>query len=335
MRIFMTGATGYLGLRLASDIVRAGHNLTALVRDRDRAAPLESLGARCVLGDVTDFDRAGVDLKDFDACVHAAALVRTRVKDRREFDRVNVAGVANVARRALDARISRFLYTSTFMALGFTPDGRVLDETAEHAPDHFHNDYERTKYLGLKEFEEWLKRGLAGIALMPGVIYGPGAFTSGNLTAQAIADLVLARMPGVIGDGTRVLTYSFIEDVIEGHMLALSKGRIGDRYVLGGETVSLEEFARRAALVAGVKAPTRHIPYWVAKAFALAEEEKCRITGREPRLTREVVEIYKHHWAYSCRKAQAELGYKVTPLDDGLKATVAWIKMAIREGKIK
>lgn len=335
MKIFQTGATGYLGGALAKALTRAGHDVVCLSRGRAKAAPLEGLGCRVVIGDVTDFAAVDLDLGSFDAVIHSAALVKTKA-DPEEFERVNVQGVAEVAAAALEAGVGKFIYTSSFMALGPAgEDGAPLGESASHDPRHIHNDYERTKYLGLVEFERWVGRGLPGIVLFPCVIYGPGALTSGNVTADAIADLIRGRLPGILGDGTCKWTYSYVDDVVAGHVAALERGAPGERYILGGETASMEQFVRLCARLAGVNPPKRHIPFWLAKVAALAEEIRARVKGIEPKLTREVVEVYKHHWAYSCEKATEDLGYEVTPMEDGLAATVAWVKEAIEDGRIK
>jgi farnesol dehydrogenase len=167
------------------------------------------------------------------------------------------------------------------------------------------------------------------------VIYGPGALTTGNLTASAIADLARGRLPGIMGDGSRIWTYSFVEDVVEGHMLALSKGKPGEKYILGGNDATLEEFAKMAGAIANVRVPRLHIPYSVVKLAAFAEELAASMSHRDPKLTREVVEIYKHHWVFSSAKAIRELGYRITPFDKALTQTVLWVMTAIREGKIK
>jgi farnesol dehydrogenase len=334
VRVFLTGGTGYLGLRLAAGLRRAGHEVTALVRNRGRAAALEAIGARLVEGDVTALGDAVIDYRSFDACIHGAAVVKVRGAGPGEFDLTNVAGVAAVAERFLDAGIKRFLYTSSFMALGPSPDGSPLDETASHDPLHVHNDYERTKYLGLLEFESWASRGLPGITLVPCVVYGPGALTHGNLVSKVVADIIKRRFPGVLGDGRTVWTYSFVEDVVEGHLAALEKGQPGERYILGGESVTMERFVAMVAELAGVEAPRRHIPFWVAKAGALAEETLATVRHREPELSRQVVEIYRHHWTYSSAKAQRDLGYRITPLASGLAQTVAWARTQIEQGKL-
>jgi farnesol dehydrogenase len=321
-------------MRLAAGLRRERHDVTALVRSRGRAAALEALGVKLVEGDVTALREAVIDYRSFDACVHGAAVVKVRGAGPREFDLTNVAGVAAVAERFLDAGVRRFLYTSSFMALGPSPDGSPLDETALHDPFHVHNDYERTKHLGLLEFESWASRGLPGIALIPCVVYGPGAITSGNLVSKVVADIIRGKFPGVLGDGRTVWTYSFVEDVVEGHLAALEKGRPGERYILGGESVTMERFVAMAAGLAGVEAPRRHIPFWVAKAGAFVEETLATARRREPQLSRQVVEIYRHHWVYSSAKAQRDLGYRITPLMSGLAQTISWVRTQIEQGKL-
>ncbi len=334
MRVFVTGATGYLGGVLGKALIAAGHEVVCLARSSEKAEPLERAGCRTVLGDLSDFATVDIDLAAFDAVVHSAALVKTKAAPA-EFDRVNIEGVGAVAAQALEAEVGVFLYTSSFMALGPAGvDGRPLDESAVHDPHHIHNDYERTKYLGLLEFERWVERGLKGSALFPCVIYGPGELTSGNITAQAIADIIRGRLSGILGDGAQRWTYSYVDDVVAGHLAALEKARPGRHYILGGQTATMNEFAEMVARLAGVEAPKRHIPYWLAKVAALAEEARARISGAVPKLTREVVEVYKHHWAYSSGRAELELGYRTTPLEEGLATTVAWIKAQIDQGRL-
>jgi farnesol dehydrogenase len=336
MKVFVTGGTGYIGTRLVRALIDGGHEVVCLSRTAERGVPLAEMGAGVVPGDVTRFDEARLDLAGFDAVVHSAAMVKIKAKNPRDFDRVNVDGLAKVAAAALDAGVGRFVYTSSFMALGAAgEDAAPLDETVRRDGGHVHNDYERTKYLGHVEFERWLERGLPGIALFPCVVYGPGAMTNGNITASTIADFLLGRLPGLLGDGSRVWTYSYAGDVVAGHVAALERGRVGEGYILGGESATMGEFVRMVADVAGVAPPKLHIPYALAKVAAFAEEVKASMAKREPKLTREVVEVYKHHWVYSSDKAIAELGYSITPLAEGLAETVKWVQSEIAEGRIK
>jgi len=335
MKVFLTGGTGYLGSRLAEALVAAGHEVTGLARSAEKGVSLEALGLTLALGDVADFDSAAIDFKGFDAVIHTAALVRVRASDKAEFDRVNVQGVGAIAKQALEAGVPRFIYTSSFMALGCAPSAIPLDESVIRDGAHVHNDYERTKYLGLLEFNRWVEKGLPGVALFPCVIYGPGAVTSGNLVSHTIADVLKGRLPGVLGDGKQVWTYSYIEDVVRGHLAALEKGRAGESYILGGESASMEEFVTVVSRMGGVKAPLRHVPFWLAKIAAVVEEMRARIANRDPNISREVVEVYRHNWVYSSAKAEKDLGYQVTKLETGLARTVDWVKAQIEQGKIR
>ncbi len=335
VRIFLTGGTGYIGRRLVTALISAGHSVTVLARSRERAAPLAALGAAVVDGDVAEFQHVEADWRSFDACIHSAAVVKVRGSGPDEFDRVNVTGVARVAETFLDAGVARFIYTSSFMALGPSGEQGPLDESACNDIKTVHNDYERTKYLGLVEFERWVNRGLHGISLIPCIVYGPGAVTGGNLVSGIIADILRGRFPGVLGDGQTSWTYSFVEDVVAGHVAALERGTPGARYILGGESVTMERFVEMAAELAGVRAPTRHIPFWVAKAGALFEETLATLKRREPKVSRQVAEIYRHSWTYRSDKAIRELGYEITPLADGLGRTVEWVKSEIAQGRMQ
>ncbi len=324
MRILLTGGTGFLGRRLASRLVRAGHDVRALVRPAASRRPLDPAVA-VVEGDVTDlagFTRAAGGC---DALLHAAALVKMWSPDRRLFDRINVDGLANALEAAHRAGIGRILYTSSFIALGPT-DGRVADETWVHAPAGHHNDYERTKADADRLARERAAAGSPLVTLYPGVVYGPGELTAGSLMTRTVHDFMRRRIPGHLGSGRQVICYAFMDDVVEGHLLALEKGLPGRGYILGGANATSIELYGLLAELTGVPAPTRHIPFRLMELVGGALRLRARLTGAEPWITDEVVRIYRHDWAYSSERAVSELGYRVTPLKEGLRRTVEWLR---------
>ena len=150
------------------------------------------------------------------------------------------------------------------MAIG-PSNGKLNTEETQHDPDHLHNHYERTKYIADQLIPEYLNKGLPVITVYPCVIYGPGEITEGNLVVRIILDYLEQKIPGILGDGSKLWNYVFVTDVAKGHLLAMEKGKIGEKYILGGENISMGNFFKLLEALSGINAPKRHIPFWIAK----------------------------------------------------------------------
>lgn len=317
----MTGGTGFLGKNVARALAAAGHELRLLAR---ASSDLDGLpAAEVVKGDVTDGEAVRRAAEGCQAVAHMAAMVKMWTPDRRVFDEVNVGGLRNALAAAREAG-ARVLYTSSFIAIG--PSGpRPADESQVH-PGRPRNDYERTKAAADAVAREAAAAGQDVVLVYPGVVYGPGDLTDGNIVVRMVTDHVAGRLPGIIGPGDRAWSYAYVEDVAAGHVAALEKGRAGERYLLCGENVTMTGFFERLQQVAGMAPPRRHIPFGVAKTLGYAMYLWAELTGLPPRLTHEVVDVFREHWAYSSAKAERELGYRSRPLAEGLAATVAWLR---------
>jgi farnesol dehydrogenase len=302
MRVLITGATGYLGRALVLAFQAAGHSTVAF----SRHATASGLPGSCVDGDVRDRTALSRAAAGCEGVCHSAALVSVWRKRRDDFDEVNVGGFHNVLEAVRDAGIPRVLYTSSFLAL--PPPG-------ESVPGRW-NDYQRTKVAADKAAERAVIEGLPLIRVYPGVIYGPGIMSDGNLVGRLIADHLAGRLPGVIG-AEHTWSYAWVEDVAAGHVAALERGRPGERYLLGGENapqMRMFEIVREAT---GRRLP-RRVPKWLAATVGAAEEIRAAMTGRPPLLTAGTVEILTHDWPLDSALAERELGYHVTPLQEGL-----------------
>ena len=322
MKLLLTGATGFLGKTVARRLAAGGHQLRLLVRETSVLTGLPA-DAEMVRGDVTEHDALRRAALGCDAVVHMAALVKMWVRDRTRFDAVNVGGLLNALAAAREAG-ARLVYTSSFIAVG--PAGpEPADESRRH-PGGYRNDYERTKAVADGLAQQAIDAGQDVVRLYPGVVYGPGELTDGNLVVKMIADHLHGRLPGIVGGGDRLWSYAFVEDVAEGHLLALERGRAGERYFLAGENVTMDGLFARLGELTGVPAPRRHIPYGVARALGFGMWCWAELTGHPPQLTHQVVDVFREHWAYSPAKAEAELGYKPRSLKEGLQQTVAWLK---------
>lgn len=322
--LFVTGGSGYLGRAIVERLGARGERVRCLLRGDPRRIPWGDR-VEAVRGDVTDRDAIRRGVSGVDAVLHMAACVKTWARDRGEFDRVNVAALETLLEEARAAGVGRILYTSSFIALG-PSDGRVNDETTRHPGDRYRNDYERTKALGLERARAAAAAGAPLVILVPGVIYGPGALTDGNHVARIVADFLARRLPGIPGRGDRPWTYALVDDVADGHLRALDRGRVGEAYCLGGEDADLCGVLALLEEVSGVPAPRRRVPLCALAAAGAAELALARLTGRAPRLTPGVVSIYDCAWRISSEKAIRELGYAPTPLREGLARTVAWVR---------
>lgn len=326
MKVLVTGGTGFLGRRIVSELAPR-HAVRLLVRPTASRERFPA-GVEFAAGDVTD--RASLD-KAFagcDAVIHAAALVKILAPGE-QFDRVNVGGIANVLQGAEAAdTIGKVVYVSSFIALGPTEaaPGGVLDESAEVRDRAWINHYERTKAQADRRARQAIAEGAPVNVVYPGVIYGPGEMTEGNIVVRHILDLVHRRLPVLIGSPARRWNYVHVDDVARGVALALENGAPGARYVLGGDNVTLGEFYGLVERLTGVPVPKRRVPDGVAKAAGAVQKAWAQLRGTTPQLTPDLVEIYRHDWAYSSKRAETELGYTWRRLEDGLATTLAWLK---------
>jgi farnesol dehydrogenase len=277
-----------------------------------------------VRGDVTDAAGFAAAARGCDAVVHLAALVKTWVPERERFAETNVGGLRH-ALAAAEAARARLLYTSSFFALG--PAGpEPADEARSHPGTRFSNDYERSKAEADAVAREAARAGRDIVTLYPGVIYGPGPLTDGNLVAKLLRDHMAGRLPGLIGPGDRLWSYSFVDDVAAGHALALERARPGERYVLAGENATLEQLFALVAELSGRPAPWLRIPYALASAIGFLAFLWAELSGKVPEFTHREVDVFRSHWAYSSAKAERDLGYERTPLREGVRRTLEFLR---------
>jgi farnesol dehydrogenase len=325
MKVLVTGGTGFLGRAIVRELAPR-HALRLLVRPRASRERFPE-GVEFAPGDVVDRPSLGEAMRGSDALVHAAALVKI-MAPAAEFDRINLGGLDNVLGAAREAGLSRCLYVSSFIALGPTErgPGGVLDDDAPPADRVWINDYERTKTIADRAARAAIAAGAPLGVVYPGVIYGPGEFTEGKIVVRPNIDLKHRRLPALVGKPERRWNYAFVEDVARGVAAALERGPDGGRYVLGGEIVTLAEFYRQVGVAGGFAPPGRRMPDSLAALAGAAMKLGARLTGGVPKLTPDLVEIYRHDWAYSSARAESQLGYRPRTLAEGLRETMAWLQ---------
>lgn len=316
--ILLTGSSGYLGSRIAHALVDREEPFRVLVRNPDRLG-LVPAEAHCeiVAGDLLDQDAVARSLKGVTQVIHSAALVKMWVRDRQEFQRVNVDGLKSLLEAADRAGVEKVVYTSSFLAAGPSSDANAGEGLHNRGP--YSNEYEETKARAL----DWLRaEGFARfpvVALLPGVIYGPGPVTDGNLVGGMMHQYLRGRFPGLLGLGEQRWSFAFNADVVQAHMAALDKGRTGEEYFLAGDNRSLNDLFKVIGRLTGVTFPVRHIPFAIGKAYGALEVARARLFSHKPKLTPGVAKIFEHDWVYSSAKAVRELDYQVTPLEQGIR----------------
>ncbi len=321
--ILLTGSTGYLGSQIAQELIRRRMPFRILVRDASRLGfKPEEVGCKVALGDMRDAAALRMAAEGAQSVIHTAALVKMYVRDRRDFWRVNVDGLRNLLQAATDAGVERIVYTSSFIALGPSADMNAGEGLRNRGP--YSNEYEETKAQALAWLRDEGFRRYPVMAMMPGVIYGPGPATEGNLVAGMIDQYLAGKFPGLLGSGEQRWSFSYNQEVVEAHLSALEKGKgkPGEEYVLAGDNRSLNDFFRVLAEISGVRRSVRHLPFVAGKMVGAVELTRAVLFNHRPELTPGVVEIFKHDWVYSSAKAARDLGYRVTPLEEGLKKTL-------------
>lgn len=321
-KVFITGGTGYVGTQLVRSLLERGDEVRLLLYDAREAEDLKNeAGVEFIPGNLLDVDALKRGMQGCDRIFHLAAYAKNYAKDRNLFLKINVDGTQNVLDAALaTGGIEKIVCTSTIVTLGPSREGEVRNESMPRIVPHYYTEYEESKALGEKLMLERARHQPITI-VNPTRVYGPGKNTEGNSLSKMIELYADGKFPFLLGGGHHVGNYVFVPDLVRGHLLALDRGRIGERYVLGGENANLIDFFKLVREVSGIKRRQFSLPAWIARLFSRVEKWRADYGSHYPVITPGWVDTFLVHWAYSCDKAIAELGYSVTPLRTGLQMT--------------
>ena len=320
MRFFITGATGFIGAHLVESLISQGHEVHALCRSESRASKLNKK-TKILIGDL--FDRATITkgMEGCDYVVHLAAHAKAWAKDSGTFYRINVTGSRLVLEASRELGVRRTIVVSTAGIYGASFDG-IIDEDFVRKKDFF-NEYEGSKALAESWVKDYIIEGLDVILVNPTRVYGPYQHGEPEALALMIKRLINGKLRLLPAPPDRIGNYVFVNDVVEGIQLAISKGKTGRTYILGGENKSSREFFHTLSEVAGIRIRMITIPLGIISLIVWLYYITARLLGKEPRVTPKWIAKVRYNWTVSSARAEKELGYKITSLRDGLKKTVA------------
>ncbi len=330
-KVFVTGATGFIGTKLVNELVRKGHTVHALSRSSSNRSGLEHERIKIRLGDILDRESLEKGMGGCTQVYHLAAYAKNWSRDKSVFRRMNIDGMRNVFEAAKVAGIKRLVFTSTIVAFGPTKPGVTGDEKMPRITDHYYTEYEETKSQAEKEALAYASKKFPVVIVNPTRVYGPGKMTEGNSVSLMIDQYDRGLVPILLNRGVNIGNYVFVDDLVRGHILAMEKGKVGERYILGGENVSLERVYRTVDEVSGKKHFQMNLPPALAHLYAKEEQLKAEWFGIYPQITPGWVDTFLQDWAYSCAKAEKELGYVITPFKEGVRLTYQWLLVQRRK----
>jgi dihydroflavonol-4-reductase len=322
MRALVTGASGFVGSAVAKALVKSGWQVRALVRSGSDHANLAGLPLEIAVGDLTDRASLVSATADCAALFHVAADYRLGTRDPAQLYRNNVEGTRNIMDAARRARIERMVYTSSVATIGLPADGSPGDEKTPVALADMIGHYKRSKYLAEQLVRDSAQEGFSVVIVNPSTPVGAGDVKP-TPTGQMVLDAACGRTPAYVDTGLNIV---HVDDVAAGHLLAFHRGRAGERYILGGEDMTLRQILTEIAKHVGRKPARIRLPHALVLPLAYVAEGFAKASGRATRLTVEGVRMSRKRMFYSSAKATHELGYRARPAVEGLADAVAWFR---------
>jgi dihydroflavonol-4-reductase len=323
-RVLVTGATGFIGSAVTRNLLGRGQEVVALVEPGADAANLEGLDVKQVVGDLRRADDVRQVVSGCRAVFHVAALYRFWARDPSAFYAINVEGTRNVLGAASEAAVERLVYTSTVGTLGLenvTDGSTAADERSYPDVRHLYGSYKRSKYVAEHEVLRAAAEGLPVSLILPTFPVGPGD-RAPTPTGQLILDYLNGRVPGFVNT---ILNVAHVDDVAEGQVLALERGRNGRSYILGGENLTLEQLLGELAAVTGLPRARIKVPRALSLAVAAVSETiEGRILHRHPSIPLEAARMSTSQMAFDVSRAKDELGYAPRPALEALEASARW-----------
>ena len=325
MRAFVTGATGFLGSHVARVLAEQGADLRLLVRPTSDLRNLDGLNADRVVGDLRDAASLEKALAGCEVVFHVAADYRLWVRDPDEMYRSNVEGTRSLLEAARKRGVQRVVYTSSVATMGFSSHTNLANAADEQSPVSLADmigPYKRSKFMAEQVAVDAARSGVDVVIVNPSTPIGERDIKP-TPTGRIVVDFLKRKFPAYLETGLNLVDAT---ECARGHVQALEKGRSGERYILGGENLTLKQILDRLAAITGLPSPTVKVPYLVALAGGIFYEMTGRLLGREPRATIDEVRMARKMMFVSSAKAVRELGWRTVPVDGALRRSVEWFR---------
>ena len=320
MKVLVTGATGFIGGNLARELYRRGYQVRALVRPNSSTLTIEDTGIEMVTGDILDQESLDKAVRGCQRVFHCAAVYSFWLPDPRAIYRTNVDGTAAVLETCRRVGVERVVYTSTVSTIGLVAGGLGTEDTVVD-PHHLVGHYKKSKYQAEQVALKMAAQGLPVIVVNPTAPVGPWDVKP-TPTGKVVLDFLLGRIPAYVDTGMNLVD---VEDVAVGHILAMEKGEVGQRYLLGNRNLTLKELLNILADVSSRSPPRWKLPFWLAIGAGyldLAVEGK--VLRKEPRIPLEGLKVSRTPMYVSCQKAVTELGLPQSPVESAVEKSVRW-----------
>jgi len=322
MKALVSGATGFVGAAVARALCAAGWEVRVLARTGSDRGNVRELAVQVVEGDLADLSSLERALQGCTALFHVAADYRLGARDPKPLYRTNVEGTRNILNAARSAAVGRVVYTSSVATVGIPPDGAPGTETTPVALSDMIGHYKRSKYLAEEVALEAARSGLPVVIVNPSTPVGPGDIKP-TPTGQLVLDAAAGRMPAYVDTGLNIV---HVDDIAAGHLLAYQRGKSGERYILGGQDMTLREILGVIAALVGRSPPAIRLPYAAILPLAHVAEAFARVSGRSGRLTLEGLRMSRKRMYFSSARAMRELGYQSRPPQAAFEDAVRWFR---------
>ncbi len=323
MLAFVTGTTGFLGSHVARVLAEQGADLRLLVRASSNTKNIDELKADLVTGDLRDPASIAKAASGCDVIFHVAADYRLWVRDPEEMYRSNVEGTRAIPDAARKGGVRRVVYPSSVATMGFTANGVPADEDSPVSLENMIGPYKRSKFMAEQVAIEAVREGLDVVIVNPSTPIGERDIKP-TPTGRIVVDFLKKKFPAYVDTGLNLVDAT---ECARGHIAALEKGRGGERYILGGENLTLKQILDKLAAITGLPSPNIRVPYALALATGVVDEIVTgRILGREPRATIDAVRMGRKKMFVSSAKAERELGWKIGPVDNALRRAADWFR---------